>query len=221
MDNKQFVEDFKGVLGDNLVSIAVYGTESQYLLVTEKLDFDILEKAQSTVRDWAKRIGKLPLFLTREELTDGLDVFPLEFLNIKLNHDILYGENLFDSLEFKKQYIRRELEFEFRSKLITLRQGYLQVVDSKDNLRILVGKAIPTLMPICNGLLFLKDIEIPRSIIEILDRISDTYKIDTGVLKDIHAKRLDKLTDLELKGYVNKLVVLLSTLGEVLDEMKI
>jgi len=218
--NNKLVEDFKGILEDNLVSIARYGTENQYLLVTEKLDFHVLEKVQSQVREWAKKIGKLPLFLTREELTDGLDVFPLEFLNIKLNHDILYGEHLFDSLEFKKQYIRRELEFEFRSKLINLRQGYIQVVDSKENLRTLLGKAIPTLMPICNGLLFLKDMAIPGPVTEVLDKIFDTYNINTEVLKDIHAKNLDNLTDIELKNYVNKLVVLLSTLGEILDEMR-
>ena len=218
--DKEFINKFKGVLKDNLLSIAGYGwNDTEYVIVAGNLDFDLLSSVQNIVLEFNKKTGKFPLFLTEEELTDGRDVFPLEFLNIKLHHEILYGADLFSSLEFDKKYIRRELEFEFRSKLINLRQGYLEVAKSKENMGIIVKRAVPTLLPICNGLLFLKDLDVPGSITEVFGIVSEGYKTDFDVLKKIHEADIGKLNENELKEYIRELIVLLSDLGEKLDEM--
>ena len=142
-----------------------------------------------------------------------MDVFPLEFLNIKLNHKILYGGGILKNLEFEKKFVRRELEFEFRSKLINLRQGYLEV-ENKKQFKIILEKAIPTLIPILNGLLFLKDIDIPNDLDEIFNLVSKEYKTDLSILKN-----LETLTNAEES--IKDLITLLTELGETLDEMKV
>lgn len=218
----QFIDNFRRALGDNLLLIAAYGRDdAQYLIVTEKLDFNSLHSVQNLVREFNEKTGKFPLFLTREELRDGLDVFPLEFLNMKLNHEILWGDDLLSSLKFDKKYVRRELEFEFRSKLINLRQGYLEVAKSRENLMILVKKSVPTLMPICNGLLFLKDIEVPKSTADIFEAVSVGYDADSDILKRIYETDIEKLSEADIKEYIGGLMILLSDLGGKLDEMRI
>ena len=153
--------------------------------------------------------------MTIEEIKDGVDVFPLEFLNIKLNHNIIYGKDIFESLSFDKDNIRRELEFEFRSKLINLRQGYLESVSDKE-LKIIVDKAIPTLLPILNGLLYLKNVKIPEPLDKILDNVAKEYKINVAVLKKLNNKE-----KIDLEEAVKELMILLSSVGELLDEMEV
>jgi len=209
------IEKLKEILKSNLITIAEYGKQDkQHLIVLEKLDSNILKNVKPILKKHYQKTKKFPLLLTKEELTDGLDVFPLEFLNIKLNHRILHGEDLFKDLNFEKKYIRRELEFEFRSKLINLRQGYLEVTSNKE-LKKILEKAVPTLLPILNGLLFVKNIEIPESLNDILELVSEKYKVNTEILKKLQNDKEDP------EHSIKELIILLSTLGEILDEMKV
>ena len=208
------IENLKKILKENLLTVLEYGKkEKNHLIILEKLNANILNEIKQEIINYHKKTKKYPLLLTKEELTDGLDVFPLEFLNIKLDHKILFGGGILKNLEFEKRFIRRELEFEFRSKLINLRQGYLEV-ESKKQFKLIIGKAIPTLLPILNGLLFLKDIDIPESLDERLDFISKEYKVDLSVLKN-----LENLTDEEKS--IKDLITLLSELGKTLDKMDV
>ncbi|MDP6642131.1 MAG: hypothetical protein QGF74_02005 [Candidatus Nanoarchaeia archaeon] len=208
------IQNLKKILKENLITVAEYGKKDKtHLIILEKLDASILNEVKQEIKTYHKKTKKYPLLLTKEELTDGLDVFPLEFLNIKLNHKILYGGGILKNLKFEKKFVRRELEFEFRSKLINLRQGYLEV-ENKKQYKIIIEKAIPTLLPILNGLLFLKDVDIPESQDEIFNLVSEKYKVDISILKN-----LETLTNEEES--IKDLINLLSELGETLDEMNI
>ena len=213
---EKLIIEVKEVFGKILETITEYGKKDlQYLIVVNKLNSDLLKKVRPFVRKFYGKYKKVPLILTIEEIKDGLDVFPLEFLNIKLNHNIIYGKDIFESLSFDKDNIRRELEFEFRSKLINLRQGYLESVSDKE-LKIIVDKAIPTLLPILNVLLYLKNVKIPESLDNILDKITKEYKINIDVLKKLNSKE-----KIDLEETVKELIILLSSLGEILDEVEV
>jgi hypothetical protein len=208
------IKNLKEILKENLITVAEYGKKDKtHLIILESLDTNVLNEIKQEIKNYHKKTKKYPLLLTKEELTDGLDVFPLEFLNIKLNHKILYGGGILKNLEFEKKFVRRELEFEFRSKLINLRQGYLEV-ENKKQFKIILEKAIPTLIPILNGLLFLKDIDIPNDLDEIFNLVSKEYKTDLSILKN-----LETLTNAEES--IKDLITLLTELGETLDEMKV
>ena len=208
------MEMIKEIFGENLVCVADYGkSDVQEVIVLNKLDSQVLNDSRIPLQNYFKKTKKFPLLLTKEELTDGMDVFPLDFLNIKLNHKILFGEDVFSDLKFDKKHIRRQLEFEFRSKLINLRQSYM-VVKSNKELKLIVENSIPTLLPMLNGLLFLKGKNVPEDIGEILDITGKEYGIDISALK-----RIKESSDRE--GAVRELVDLLSQLGQILDGMKV
>ena len=208
--------EIQKIFGGNLVYVAEYGKEDmQYVIVLDKLNSEVLNDSKKLLQTCFKKIKKFPLLLTREELTEGMDVFPLEFLNMKLNHKTLFGENIFEKLKFDKKHIRRELEYEFRSKLVNLRQSYM-VVKSDKELKLILESAIPTLLPMLNGMLFLKDIEVPESIGEIINITEKEYDINVSTLKKIkESKYLDR------EEAVKELVDLLSKLGNILDKMKV
>jgi len=220
MQLDEFVSGLKGDLGSDLVCVCEYGkVDKRLLVVVDSFEFNVFERVVETVRKFVKGDQLMPLFLTRETLRDGVDVFPLEFLEMKFTASVLYGENVFESMVFRREYVRRELEFEFRSKLISLRQGFLEVSGRKGKLHELVSSAVPTLLPICYGLLYVRGVVVPASVDEIFAEITRVYEINVDVLRAIERGEAEKEGVSGLKVYVKKLMILLAELGELLDEM--
>jgi hypothetical protein len=188
----------KEIFGKNLVTLAEYytGDVINILAVCNTFDFTTLQKL--------KQLKEIPLILTKEELIDGVDVFPIEFLNIKKHHKIIYGEDFLKDLVISKIFLRHQLEFEFRSKLIHLRREYLQFKGKDfDNLILSV---IPTLVPIIGGLLYLKDSDLGDTN-NMIRSVSDEYGIDIQVLKEICD--------------IRELIKVLSNIGEIVDELEV
>ena len=208
------ITEIQKIFGGNLVCIAEFGKEdSQIVIILDQIDSHTLNSAKKNLQDCFKKTKKFPLLLTKEELMDGMDVFPLDFLNMKLNHKILFGEDILNNLKFDKKHIRRQLEFEFRSKLINLRQSYL-VVKSNKELKLIIESSIPTLLPMLNGLLFLKGKKVPNNLEDIFNLTEKEYKLNISALSEIKRNgHLDK------EEAIKKLVDLLSKLSHILDEM--
>lgn len=207
------IEKIKEILGENLVTLAEYytGDEKNILAVCNTLDIDTLRRL--------KQLKEIPLVLTKEELTGGVDVFPIEFLNIKQHHKTLYGEDFLKDLAVSKKHLRHQLEFEFRSKLLHLREEYLQF-KGKD-LENLILSAVPILAPITGGLIYLKDLHY-GDLQDTFKTVSDGYGIDMQILSEIynikHGKtKFNKDKELYIKG----LIRILHDMGKIVDEHKV
>lgn len=206
------VEKLKEILGSNLVTLAKYhtGDEVRTLAVCNRLDFATLQKL--------KPLKEIPLVMTKEELTDGSDVFPLEFLNIIQHHEIYYGEDLLKDLPISKEHLRHQLEFEFRSKLIHLRGEYLQF-KGKD-LKGLILASVPTLIPILEGLIYLKDLH-DDGVEDLFTVVSNGYRIDTEILKEIYdIRRGNAKFKKDKEHYVKEIIRILTEIGEIVDELE-
>ena len=141
----------KELLGEDLVTLAEYytGDQKRLIAVCKTLDLDVLRKF--------KQGKEFPLLFTKEELKRGVDVFPVEFLNIKHDYKILIGEDLLKDIQISKKNLRLQLEFEFRSKLIHLRSEYLMFKERE--LESLILSTVPALSPIMGALTYLKDLQ--------------------------------------------------------------
>lgn len=203
----------KETLGENLVTLAEYctGDEQKLLAVCRALDLDVLQKL--------KQNKVFPILFTKEELMRGVDVFPVDFLNIKLHHKILYGEDFLKDINISKESLRYQLEFEFRSKLIHLRSEYL-LYKGKE-LEALVLSAVPALAPIIGGLVYLKDLQ-HGDTREMFDVISEGYGIDVRVLKEIYDVRHGKAKfKKDREQYIMELINVLSGIGKVIDQLEV
>ncbi len=222
---EELIKEMKNLIGNNLISVVKFGSEGEpnnLLLVLNKLDFDILNEIKPMIIKHRKRNNIVPLIFTKEELFDGADVFPLGFLDIKQPHTTLDGEEIIDKIKFDKKHVRRQLEFEFRSKLIHLRENYIGIKSNKELKNLLIS-AVPTLMPLFYGLLFLKNVKAPTNLDELFKLVSQKYKVELDILKKIKQIKEGeiKIKNEELDEYVKELIVLLTDLGETVDEMKI
>jgi len=209
------IEKLTDILGSNLVALVQYhtGDETRLLAVCNHIDFTTLQSI--------KPLKEVPLVMTKEELTDGVDVFPIEFLNIKQHYEVFHGEDCLADIKISKKHLRHQLEFEFRSKLIHLREEYLQF-KGKD-LEHLILAAVPAIMPILGGLIHLKDLRNDWTDTEELFRIvTDGYGIDTQVLEDIYSirQKTSKMSK-DKEQYIEHIIRILSDIGEIIDELEV
>ncbi len=206
---------FKEILGENLVTLAEYytGNEKNLLAVCNTLDFESLRGLDKL------KLKEIPFLFTKEELMDGVDVFPIEFLNIRQHHKILYGEDFLKSIEISKEDLRHQLEFEFRSKLIHLRKEYLQFKDR--DLEKLILSAIPTLAPIIGGLIYLKDLHYSDTE-DMFKVASEGYGMDLYILKEIYDVRRGKAKfKKDKEQYIMELIKVLTAIGTSVDQIEI
>ncbi|MDO9098505.1 MAG: hypothetical protein Q7U60_10345 [Candidatus Methanoperedens sp.] len=203
----------KEILGENLVTLAEYytGDERALLAVCNTLDFEHIQKL--------KQLKEIPLVFTREEIMDGTDVFPIEFLNIRQHHKTLYGDEFLKDIGISKKNLRQQLEFDLRSKLIHLRKEYL--LSNGRHLENLILSAVPTLVPILGGLIYLKDLRYEDTQ-DMFNVVSEGYGIDLQVLKEIFDIRRGKAKFRKDKEqYIKELIDVLTGIGEAVDEIKV
>lgn len=210
MYEKEDIEEIKKILGENLVTLAEYnnGDETRCLAICNTLDFKILNDI--------KKVDIIPMVFTKDEIKNAVDVFPVEFLNIKRHHKMLHGEDILNNIEVSKEKLRHQLEFEFRSKLFHLRQSYLK--SDGNDLDDLILSAVPTLAPIIGALMYLKDVDIKYN----SDIVKIMVGIDTRVVSDIHKIRIGSTKfEGDKSKYIERLIDVLAQVGDLVDKMEV
>ncbi|MFH1174547.1 MAG: hypothetical protein V1725_05395 [archaeon] len=217
---EQLTEECKKILGKNLLSIIEFGSEGKQtsvIIICKDLPFAIIERLKKTMREFMQRTGIVPLLSTKKELLRSTDVFPLELIDIKYPHRVLYGQDVLEKLSFKRAEVRREIEFELRSKLIHLRTQYLTAKNTKE-INALMQAAVPTLMPLFYGLLFLKQTTVPVTLRELYGRVEELYHVD---LRIFHAIRKREIVERDTKKNISDLIEVLETLINIIDTLKV
>jgi len=136
MTLEKLTEELKSACSANLKSVILYGSaaagdhtgkRSDYnvLVVTEGLGRSELLAFSKTAKAWANAGNPAPLLFTMERLNKSTDVFPVELLDIKECHKILFGEDVVSDLDISTDNLRLQIEHELRGNLIQLRQQYL------------------------------------------------------------------------------------------------
>jgi hypothetical protein len=209
--NDKNIEKIRDILGENLILIAQYNTGDviSTLVVCNTIDFDTLKNL--------KQLKEIPLVFAKEELTNGIDVFPIEFLNIKQHHTMIFGEDILKDIVISKPNLRRQLEFEFRSKLIHLREQYLHFKGKDmDNL---ILSAIPTMSPIIGALVYLGDLEDKEDMVK---SVSQKFGVDLQILEEIQDIRKGKAKfKKDKEQYIKDLIRVLHDIGKIIDEYKV
>jgi predicted nucleotidyltransferase len=140
-----FVEEIKVAYRDNLVSLVLYGSAASGEFVDQNSDLNVLvvlkDDGLFNLRISRPIVGKLnynrirPLFMSEEYILSSLDVFPIEFLDMKENYALLFGKDVLKDIKIDIKNLRFQCEQELKSKLINLKQQYLKI-DLRDKIAL-------------------------------------------------------------------------------------
>lgn len=193
---EQFTESLKKALGEALHSVALYGSAAKgdrskrfsdynVLILLKDTDLSTLRAAQPAVGKWVKAGNPPPVLFTEKRFQEAADIFPIEFMDMKASHQILFGRDPFAELAIHTVHLRHELEYELQSKLIQLRQRYLTSQAKPKRLQELLAKSISSFAVLFKTVLSLVKDEAPLHKKDIFEALNRHVAIDAEALEII------------------------------------
>ena len=228
-----FVEDYRKLFGEDLVSVILFGSAAgddfrpgksdiNVMIVLSETGMDHLDRAFMTVEKWRKKKFAVPLFLTEAYVKTSLDVFPIEYLDLRERHLLVHGRDLLQGLTFQPESVRLQCEREVKGKLLLLREAYMGSAGKGKALKEGIGKSIQAFVAIFKALLFLKGEGLPREKRDVIRAACEAFDMDAGLferlldVKEDRAPRREEELKILYRDYlreVRKLSQKIDTLG--------
>ncbi len=155
------------------------------ICVLHEMDLKFLEYLAPLGKKYGKRKLAAPLIMTPEYIQSSLDVFPLEFLNIKLMHATIFGEDFFRDLAIDISDLRHQCEREIKVRLTGLRQSYLSAAGNRQVLSENFYNVITGYIPLFRGVLLLLGKAPPLANADVLTALQAETRIETAVFQEV------------------------------------
>lgn len=231
---EKFKDELLDKLGSNALSIALYGSaasedttkrfsDTNVLVIVENAELGTLQAMLPSVKRWVAQRNPAPLVLSRKELDDGLDVFSIEFLDIRGSHRLLHGVDLFAGLRPSESGLRRQLEYEMRSKLLALQKNYFEIGGDTKRLRDLMAASLSSFTVLAKTALHLAGKPVPAKKWDVWKDVGSLIQADASPIETIFRIREGKKDALKtdatalfgayltllgkLAGYIDKFAV--------------
>jgi hypothetical protein len=204
-----YARDVQAALGSELVSLALYGSAAgedwiagrsdvNSAVIVKGVTLSILEALAPIVARFRPHRFALPLVADREYLRSARDTFPMEFDDIRRQHRVLAGKDVFAHLDVERSALRRQCEHEVRGKLVRLRALFLEAAGRPEMLEPLMADSLKSFLVVLRHIVRLRDGDAPATYAEVLaagERVIGSLPIMRRVLDHrTGKKRLDATT---------------------------
>lgn len=155
------------------------------VIVLQTMDLAFLEYLAPLGKGYRKKRIAAPLVLDPDYIRSSLDVFPVEFHDLRLIHRTVYGDDIFQHLPIEDQYLRLQCEREVKTRLIRLRQGFVSSLDDRELLKDLLSRAVTGCFPLFRALITLMGGTPPVKRDEVLSTIGRMTSIGTDIFETL------------------------------------
>ena len=192
------------------------------IVMLKEMDLKFLEMLAPLGKKYGKHKVAAPLIMTPDYVSTSLDVFPVEFLNIKLIHSTVYGDDIFTDIEINRMDLRYQCERELKVKLIWLRQGYLSSLGDRNILAENFARSITGHIPLFRGLIVLLGKQPPAGHGSVISSLAEAAGINTDIFTRVlamkHAKSKPSIE--ELNTIFEDYYSATEKLGRIVDEIR-
>jgi len=183
---RDFVQGLKDVYREDLISAILYGSAASGEFASRYSNLNLVIILRNTDPPTLKRASKLMrkfrmingLFMTEEYVRTSTDVFPIEFLDMKENHSVLYGRDILKDIRVDTRNLRFQCEQELKAKLIKIKQAYPLVCGNAPALRRMLFASVTSILHILRNVLRVKAKEAAYSKDEVLRQLQAEFGID-------------------------------------------
>ena len=200
----ELVERLRLSLGDNLVSVILYGSAAagdhagpfsdlNVFCAIRQLDVQDLSAAEGAIRWWRAKGHPSPLLMTVEEMRASTDCFAIEFHDMRERRKVLFGEDVVAALEIDDAFYRARVEYELRAKLLRLRQKAAGVLSDDELLIRLMKDSVSTFCVLGRHALRLKHGDTPWTKRDIIASLEASFGLSGKPFYTCLDLREDKL----------------------------
>jgi len=232
MDKKieKFVKEVKTALGENLKSFILYGSaaaDDRYktsdfntLIVVKDCDTVTMKSLSLPFKKWIKTGNPAPLLFTGKRIVNADDIFPIEFLDIKENHIVLAGEDVFKKIKIRTQHLRLEIERELQGSVLRLRQAYILTGgNSRDVIKLIRG-SVSTFVVIFKAILRLYGKKVPAKKWDIIMNMPKNFNLNHSIFADALALKEGRETVADANMFFSTYMAEIEKVNLIIDRFK-
>ncbi len=221
-------------LHDNLRSVTVVGStltddfkpgvsDINTVVVLERHSTPSLSFLAALARSLRRRGLAAPLLVTPSYIDRSRDVFGIEFLDFQLVHETILGDDPFAPLRFDKHHVRLQCERELKALLVKMQQGYIEAGGDRRYVRDEVIAATKELAPLLRAMLWLKDIERPRTMTASLLKAAEHFNVELNAAIEADRWRSERrrLTAAEVEAGFEDVFAAADSLTQIIDEFEL
>lgn len=229
---RELVTRLEAAYGGDLLSVVLYGSAASgdyhekhsdlnVLCVLRRVSLNELERAEPAVRWWVKRGQPAPLLMSEEEIRDGADVFPIEFLDIKEKYRLLHGADLVAGIQVDTAQHREQLERELRSRLLRLRKKFLETQHDDKGVTRLMLDSLPSFATLFRHALLAAGFPAPVRKHEIFRAVAERFEVGPSPFEPLLDVRKGsrKVDAAEIRGWFEGYLAGITRMSEIVDEL--
>lgn len=229
----ELIQDYQKQFGQELVALVLYGSAARGTYVPKKSDINLmvvltaagiaeLGKAFPLMKKWQASAVAIPLLLTEEYIRSSVDSFPIEFLNLKNNYRVLYGQDVLASVIIPQDMLRLQCEAQIKGKLLHLRGEFLATLGDAAKMKHLLAASVPAFIGVFNGLLMLKGLTPPQDKRQVFRQTAETYGLDLTLLERVYSliENQGKMRDDEIVRLGEDYIAEIRKLAFTVDQIK-
>lgn len=198
-----YVRGLLSIAEEDVVSLLVFGSATgpdfvpgrsniNVAIMVRDIDYAFLKKCLKHIAGGFKKRIVAPLFLTRKYIDSSLDVFPIEFLDIRETSLVLVGDDPFESVDLNSSSLRLECEQQLKGALLRTRQAYLELGLTQRGLERVLSESLNSLIPVFRAMLVLKGVTPSRGKQAILGSTCEAFGVASGTFEGILKLRLER-----------------------------
>lgn len=224
-----FTNNLKDIYGRELVSLIAYGSavsggfvpgrsHLDLLVVLEDNSLDSLKKAHALI----KRNKNLhALFFSEKFISNSLDTFPIEFLDIKEGYLVLSGKDILQDKTVETANLRFQCEAELKEKIITLKQQYIKICRDPGAMRQLLLVSFSSVLHILKSVLRVVAQKSPQAKENIIRESVARFAIDAELWEKLLSLKNGKtiVTKSQIEEYFKAFVRDLEKIADSVDAL--
>jgi predicted nucleotidyltransferase len=232
-DFDKITREAKEALGDNIVSLVLYGSHARaeattgsdvnlFLVVRDQRP-GALRGLLKIIPQWLKNGITAPVIFREDQLARGLDSFAIEFAEMAAARKVLFGPDPFADFAPDWETVRSELEREARQKQIAITRRWLAAGGDARAVPQILADMVPGCLALLRSTLMLKKrLQSPLTLDIVLEelRTMSWFKPDLWKKLRAVAKKYEKAPSAELTTMIEEFIGQLSALVSELDSMK-
>ena len=196
MTPHELAHELERIYQERLKSVVLYGSAAGGDYSKKYSDFNIfcvlddpssaeLARANRLIRKWIRKGNPPPHFFDPKHIETSLDVFPLEFLDIQDQHQVLLGRDPLEGISVDHKNLRHQCESELKGKLLHLRSFYVANCHRPRQIAKMMIQSFPTFLATFRGTLRLLNEKPSRDARTVVELISQKIDINPQVFLDI------------------------------------
>ncbi|MCE5312212.1 MAG: hypothetical protein LLF86_03570 [Nitrospiraceae bacterium] len=153
------------------------------IVVLNRMDHDIVRHIAKLGKSFAKKSIAAPTLISAAEINTSVDTFPVEFLNFKLMHTTILGDDVIEPVKIEKKYLRLQCERETKLLHLNLCRQYISTFGRNREIPRIISFAVKNSIPLFRAIIYLMGVSPSISRHEVISEFIKCSGIESGIVE--------------------------------------